>query len=229
MRSFARCYPSQRWQIFRHYEPDIYFFVSVCDDVRASDAELLREHYENVRVETYKDPELSEIPSEYGAWAPYANATTHDKLLLQHWGNKRIWEFFKANADFDSTDIIIRIRADLFIHGFQRPLVNNEWEAFCPWWGKFGGVNDRLAVMGVKAAEAYFTVYDKILGLLKQGCPFHPETLVKESLITAGAEIHNTLMTEFSTVRENGDQRWPEIRPSDHAELIHELCSRHSQ
>ena len=223
LRTFKKCYPTQKWQIFRHYEPDIHFFASICNDAQAADIELLQRDYPsvNVSVETYDDPtDLPIIPLEKGASAPYANAITHDKLMLQHWGNKKVWEFFASKVDPNSFDTIIRIRPDLWIHRFRMPYGPDPNEAFLPWWGKFGGINDRLSVMGIDAARFYFSVYDIIPILLKNGCPFHPETLVAESLRREGMRIRSELMTEFSTERMDGSRRWAEIVMSDIAELI---------
>ncbi len=79
---------------------------------------------------------------------------------------------------------------------------------FAPWWGKFGGINDRLAVMGREAAEVYFNLYGGIEGLLKRGCPFHPETLLGAWLSQNGVVVTNTLMATFSTDRMDGSRRW---------------------
>ncbi len=194
--------------IFRHYEPDIHFFVSCCDDEQAQNASLLSADYENVHIERYQDPtDLPEIPKEKGFWAPYANATTHDKLMLQHWGNKKVWDFFASSAVWPSFDTIIRIRPDLWIHRFQ-PEVPQENTVIAPWWGKFGGINDRLAIMGRNAAETYFNLYGGIEMLLKHGCPFHPETLLAAWLEMCGVAVENTLMATFSTDRMDGSRRW---------------------
>jgi len=221
LRTFAKCYPTQKWQIFRHYEPDIHFFVSCVDDPQADSVKLLSADYENVNVERYQDPtDLPVIPAEKGASAPYANATSHAKLMLQHWGNKKVWDFFCASADKESFQAIIRIRPDLWIHRFQKPPSPYIEECFCPWWGKFGGINDRLAIMGIDAAHRYFNVYDAIPGLLADGCPFHPETLVVELMRRAGINVQSRIMAEFSTERMDGSRRWAEIVMSDIAELI---------
>ena len=221
MRTFARCYPTQKWQIFRHYEPNIHFFVSCVNDPQADSVKLLSDDYENVSVERYDDPtDLPKIHPENGWHAPYANSTTHDKLMLQHWGNEKVWKFFLSCPDPGSFDQIIRIRPDLWIHRFSPPRKPDPNEAFCPWWGKFGGVNDRLAIMGPYAASNYFGMYADIEPLLKRGCPFHPETLVAESMRWRGMIIHNDLMTEFSTERMDGSRRWAEIVMSDIAELV---------
>ncbi len=228
LRTFKKCYPTQKWQIFRHYEPDIHFFVSCCDDDQTVDSQLLvRDYGENVHIEWSQDPsDLPDIPTEKGAHAPYANAASHYKLMLQHWGNKKVWDFFSSSEATESFDVIIRIRTDLWIHRFQPPPLmgnasfNDQNTVVSSWWGKFGGINDRLAIMGSTAAATYFNLYDGIDGLLKKGCPFHPETLLSEWLKMCGVISETNLMTEFSTERMDGSRRWAEIQMSDVAELI---------
>ncbi len=219
LRTFKKCYPTQKWHIFRHYEQDIHFFASICNNDQANDIQILQNDYKNVKAESYDDPtDLPEIAPDKGAFAPYANATTHDKLMLQHWGNKKVWDFFASSAATESFDVIIRIRPDLWIHRFQ-PLnqfqmdlyhIDSPWKntVFAPWWGKFGGINDRLAVMGRQAAETYFNLYSGIDGLLKHGCPFHPETMLAGWLQMCGVTVNNTLMATFSTDRMDGSRRW---------------------
>jgi len=124
----------------------------------------------------------------------------------------------------ESFDVVIRIRPDLWIHRFTPPFTKcaTAYGTFCfaPWWGKFGGINDRLAISTRGAAEVYFNLYDEIPNLLKHGCPFHPETLLAENLIRGGVPVSSTLMAEFSTERLDGSRRWAEIVMSDIAELI---------
>jgi hypothetical protein len=220
MRTFSRCYPTQRWHVYRHYEPDIHFFVSCVDDKNADSAELLRQHYANVHIEKWEDPDdLPEIPLELGAHAPYANAASHHQLMLQHWGNKRAWEFMWERMKHEIT-AVIRMRPDNFFHRFV-PCEQPSWmQAYTPWWGKFGGINDRFAVMGGGATFSYFNVLDKIDGLIARGCPFHPESLVAASLADSGCNVNTSLQAFFSTLRTTGDQRWLEICPADLAELI---------
>ncbi len=208
LRTFKICYPTQKWMIFRHYEPDIHFFMSCCNDEQAKNSTLLLADYPNVHVEFYDDPtDLPEIPKEKGFWAPYANATTHDKLMLQHWGNKKVWDFFCSSTATESFDCVIRMRPDMWIHRFQPPYIAPN-VCVAPWWGKFGGINDRLAIMGNEAAYYYFNLYDGIEKLLKRGCPFHPETLLAAWLRMCGVTVHNTLMATFSTDRMDGSRRW---------------------
>ncbi len=221
LRTFKKCYPTQKFQIFRHYEPDIHFFCSIVGDEQSKDTVLLLEDYENVNTEVYDDPtDLAEIAQEKGAFAPYANATSHAKLMLQHWGNKKVWDFFASSAATESFDVIIRIRPDLWIHRFRPSRNLDEWTCVAPWWGKFGGINDRLAILGNDAANRYFNLYDSIPAYLSKGCPFHPETLLLTHLQSNGVNIESNLMTEFSTERMDGSRRWAEIVMSDMAELV---------
>lgn len=251
MRTFARCYPTQRWQVFRPYhcratapvaaagdapalQEEPHFFVSCVDDENAHTAELLRQHYANVHIEKFTDPtDLPEVPIEYGAHAPYTNAATHAQLMLQHWTNKQAWQFFRScshrpagGSETSHSDVatifdtIIRIRPDILFHRFNKPRDPLPGTCLSPWWGKFGGINDRFAIMGPEAAAAYFNMYDRINDFLAAGCPFHPESLVAAVLREANIVSHTTLLAHFSTLRSNGDQRWPEIAAEDIAELI---------
>src|SRR5690606_40937404 len=87
--------------------------------------------------------------------------------------------------------------------------------ALTPWWGRFGGVNDRFAILGYHAACAYFTTYSRAQAFLESGCPLHPESLIKASLEAAGCRFDDTLDVSFSTLRANGERRFPEIMLQD--------------
>jgi hypothetical protein len=277
LRTFARCWPTQRWHVLRHFE-DPHFFITVQDgpEIQLTD-DLSREYgADRVHVDARTDPDLSaHLTPDLGAayhQAPYTNAAPAHQLLLQHWYQAECWKFFQTRTveqeqtertenQKDSTsvssvtscsqsadrfDTIIRLRGDLWFHSFENSLErthhrveNNgtpagpvrikraiyKWECFTPWWGRFGGINDRFAIMGPEAASYYFTVWDHIPELLAAGCPFHPESLVKANLERGNVDLHETLRTEFSTLRPPGDprgeQRFPEIAPWDiaHAAL----------
>ena len=219
-RSFDVCYPSQYWQVYRHYEPDLHFFVTVKDDDDAWKMDVLLEKHKNVSIQKLPDPDILYMPpGDAGKFAPYANAAPDRNLMLQHWGNKKAFEFMLSHCEGSAPEVVIRMRADIFFHSFNKPYTPDTNECFTPWWGRFGGVNDRFAVMGATAANRYFNIYDKIPELLEQGCPFHPETLVYESLRKQGALVTRDLKTAFSTIRKNGQQRPPEIMLEDLADL----------
>ena len=120
-------------------------------------------------------------------------------------------------------DFVIRMRADNFVHSFSGFPLMSGITAYTsgistPWWGKFGGLNDRFAVMEPEMAADYFGVYYRIPKLLEAGCPFHPESLLK-----AATEQHYHLDAQilFSTARPPSHpqhpQRWPEICPWERA------------
>lgn len=142
-------------------------------------------------------------------------------------------------SDFDT---IIRIRPDLWFRNFvmpnciitlpdgtygfaldkRNPFVSH---ASTPYWGRFGGINDRLAILGVKAAQAYFTTFSQMKALISDGCPLHPESLIKASLQKSGCTVNDTLICEFSKLygpenaKLNGTFRDPEITMQDLANL----------
>lgn len=148
-------------------------------------------------------------------------------------------------------DTIVRLRPDLWFRSFENrtptsPRVVDYFKrhpeggaivltptdleyqqkvALTPWWGRFGGINDRFAILGAKAAYAYFTTYSRLPELLAAGCPLHPESLVKASLLQKGCMVDDTLLAEFSKLygpenpKLNGTFRDPEITPIDIAHL----------
>lgn len=240
LRTFAQCWPTQRWHVLRHF-PDCHFFITVQGNPEIVPDELwnLVQEYGSDRVhfQQLTDPDLSadltpELSRAYHH-APYTNAAPAHQLLLQHWYQNECWKFFKSivgptrDKKIDDTfDTFIRLRADLWFHSFECPVgLTHEDDngtfgstvALTPWWGKFGGLNDRFAILGPEAARAYFTVYQHIPELLAAGCPFHPESLVHAALERSSIDHHPTLQTEFSTLRLNGQMRFPEISPADMA------------
>lgn len=246
LRTFAKCWPTQRWHVLRHFA-DPHFFITVqtppADQTAASGvlAQLCEEYGgDRVHLDFRTDPDLSEhlTPQLTAAFhqAPYANAAPAHQLLLQHWYQSEVWKFFRGIADCGSRiadceskfDTIIRLRGDLWFHSFQvsefeESAVRSPHSAICltPPWGEFGGINDRFAVMGPAAARYYFTVFDRLHELLESGCPFHPESLVAASLELGNISLYRTLKAVFSTERMDGSRRWPEVSPIDmlHASL----------
>jgi hypothetical protein len=244
LRTFARCWPTQRWHVLRHFA-DPHFFI--CVQAQPDWSQILQpliDEYgaDRVHIDLKGDPDLSShlTPQLSAAYhlAPYANAAPAQQLLLQHWYQQECWKFFERLTKDDqhmSPSLgefasIVRLRADLWFHSFKDPkdpFLNPPPRAYVfgsggnvcytPWWGRFGGINDRFAIMGPEAAVSYFTVFDQIPSLLASGCPFHPESLVKANLQRGNVHLHETLRTEFSTERLNGERRWwlQEVLPCD--------------
>jgi hypothetical protein len=110
--------------------------------------------------------------------------------------------------------LVVRLRPDLLFMRFEIPSeidwLNNGVRVvapdfcFTPWWSRWGGVNDRIALLGPLAAREYFTTFTKIERLMKAGCPLHPETIVDRSLRDGGIIPSHTLATEFVAARLDG-------------------------
>lgn len=225
-RTIARCLPTQHWHVYRHFE-DLHFFIVWQNDPQAvAGVKLLEEKYgkDRVHAKIINDPtDLPLIPLKYAEHAPYLNAAPHPQLLMQHWYQNEVYKLFRETfnefAGCWPTDII-RMRGDNFFHSLKT-LDRAGGSIHTPWWGRFGGVNDRFAVMSDAAAKDYFCVYPRINELLEAGCPFHPESLLKASLQKSEWTFTDTLLAEFSTLRMNGEMRRyeSEVQPCDHAHL----------
>jgi hypothetical protein len=145
-------------------------------------------------------------------------------VLRQLWQLNEAWKLYRRSGPTDH-ELIIRTRPDLWFSGFvAEDLERMTADALTPWWGRFGGINDRFAIMVPYAAEAYFTTFARLPMLADKGVPLHPETLVRVSMEAAGCQVNDRLRVEFSTVRENGEVRAPEIGPID---LAHAALGKH--
>jgi len=226
LRTFAQCYPTQRWHVLRHFvDPHFFFTVQAQPDALDLLAPLIADYgAARVHLQQLTDPDLTPdlTPALSAAYhqAPYANAAPAHRLLLQHWYQAQVWENFCGHRETLSLQIntIIRLRPDLFFHSFDSECAGIVLDDFCltPWWGRFGGLNDRFAIMGPAAARAYFDIYPKIPELLgSYQCPFHPESLLLARLEIAQIHVRQTLRAEFSTLRLDGTSRPPEISPID--------------
>jgi hypothetical protein len=233
LRTFARCWPTHRWHVLRHFaDPHFFICVQAQPDWHEILAPLMAEYPDRVHVELKGDPDLSahltpELARAYHQ-APYTNAAPAHQLLLQHWYQAECWKHFQrrqVTSDKGSSnkfDTFIRLRGDLWFHSFEwLNLIDVADEPACwmPWWGRFGGHNDRFAIMNPAAAPYYFTLFDHIPELIAAGCPFHPESLLKAALERGGVVACESLRTEFSTLRLNGSSRSPEIAPWDFAHV----------
>jgi hypothetical protein len=246
-RTFAYCAPNHRWMVWRHFK-DAHVFASLVDDSDAdlfrTRCKSLGVPQDHIHVELVRQPEHIPLPAGCPAEGsyiegqnfmhePYAISVPPQAVLKQLWHLNRVWQF--ASESVESFDCYVRIRPDLWFHSFTRPdfcgvktidgKIKLEYEiqpvsAFVPWWGRFGGVNDRFAILGAKAAQAYFTTYRNIEAMIDEGCALHPESLVARGLTygTSGIAVVHKMAVEFSTVRKDGKWRPPEISAGDIAE-----------
>ena len=223
-RTFPSTFPTQLWHVYRHFK-DLHFFVVLQNtpDAPAS-VKLLEAKYgkDRIHVKLIEDPkDLPMIAAIHGRHAPFANAAPHPQLMMQHWYQYQVWKFYKETPREDKT--IIRMRTDNFFHSFAPNLPLNkdlepiveEGTVHSPWWGRFGGINDRFAIMDAPAGESYFCVYPNIQKLLDAGCPFHPESLLKASIEDADMISKDTLDAQFSTWRMDANHRHMEILAGD--------------
>lgn len=196
--------------------------MSVADDADAPAMELLRKQYPNapIFIERVTQPQLPEPSASLANHAPYAISSPIQAVLRQLWHLSRAWKFALENGAGEC-GVFIRARPDLHFHAFDyreneiltrrigKDGEENGWIAFdgtalTPWWGTYGGVNDRFAVLSRSAAKAYFEAWDKLPEMLADGCPIHPETIIHTAMARAGITISPTLAAEFAARRADG-------------------------
>ena len=223
LRTWSQCLPTLQWACFRKME-DPHFYISCANDEQANDAYLIGKHYapEKVHIEIVDQPAFDDadkyLPSSLHA--PYTISVPPKSILAQAWQMNRVYDLAMNNGA-EKHDTFIRCRPDLWMTDFilsrrEKPIWENSVSS--PWWGRFAGCNDRFAVMGRVAASHYFTLYSNLNMLLDLGCPLHPESLLLAQLETNGVEVHHTLNAVFSTLRLNGERRFPEIQAQEIAE-----------
>lgn len=222
-RTFATCIHTLRWHVLRHYADPAFYVSTIKDEDSAGMETMLRKLFPGAPVSVEMidaQPDLPE-PPEPVRFEPFARSVPLQAVLRQLWQLEHGWKLYQR-VGRETEDTFIRVRPDLFFHSFEPPPVQIDADVcHSVWWGRFGGLNDRFAVMGEQAAWAYFTAYSFIPKAQEHGCPLHPESLIKASLLLHGCKSVDRLKCEFSTYRKDGQHRPPEILPWDlaHAAL----------
>lgn len=118
-------------------------------------------------------------------------------LLGMFFSMSRAW---KIIGGISSYDVVVRMRFDGAVHDDIFKILPYQGWAI-PEGSDFGGVNDRFGWIKIHGegdcaryrsvvwADAYLGVYDKIEGLIKNGCEWCPEKLLAASLNNAASPI----------------------------------------
>jgi hypothetical protein len=201
-RTFRSCWPNHWWYVLRHF-PEAKVFASVADDAQARDMELLRQRFPKAKIEVVKQPDFAEAEKyeTMNAWGGYPLSAKAANVLKAFWHYEKVWKM-KGGEVFD---INVRIRPDLWFQEMELPGHVEAWECWTAPWGSWGGINDRFAIMGAKAAESYMTAHSGMMGLLEAGAPFHPETLTRAAVERNGGKCVQRLAATFK-IRRLADQ-----------------------
>lgn len=234
MRTADLCFPSLYWHVFRHY-PDAHYYISTVEDDDAHKTSLYTDQFDDQVKAVEVVPEQPDCEAEiaikmgisrtalqaYANHAPYAISVPVQAVLAQLWQLRRAFSSAMTGADGGPYDVVIRCRPDLFFHSFTPPSpAPAPLQSITPWWGRFGGINDRFSIMGWQSAVFYFNTYTNAPDLITSGCPLHPESLIKASMEAEGIEVESNLAAEFSKVNRDGTLARPwthEVLPCDRA------------
>lgn len=227
-RTFELTRKTLDWCLFRKL-PEPHFFVSVADDKHADSLKWLGEKYP-LHFEKHSQPEIEE-PKEpnldlHSGWP---RSATIQNILKQFWALERGWEFFNELRPAEHFDLFVRCRPDLWMQDIKLPKMEDVFSNDCwtPWWGTFGGINDRLAIMGWGAACAYFPVFSERQEIWKEGCPLHPETMHAHALRRKGVNVIPRLLAEFQICRlPDAEHQHPWLVPE--GIMKHELAALHA-
>lgn len=217
MRTFSTCIHTLRWHVLRHCQ-NLSFYVSTVKDDDAASVGALHSLFPDARIHVRIEDEQPVLPTpDTLSFEPYTNSVPRLAIIRQLWQLRQAWTLFEQHATGNELQII-RTRPDLYFHSHVPafPMGN---VALTPWWGRFGGVNDRFAILSPAAAQSYFCAFDNVPHLLANGCPFHPESLLRAGLELGEVRIVDALKTEFSTFRKDGNHRPPEISAIDIAHM----------
>lgn len=230
MRSFRHCLENHCHQVFRHF-PEADYFLSTVEDEDSSSVDLLKECFSGQVREISVHPLQPPFPlppsvpadlarGDRKQGSPFEIVATPQGVIGQYWQLQNVWNLVPQDHDYEC---FIRIRPDIYFHEFTRTAPSFELDAHLPWWGRWGGCNDRFGLMGALAAEQYFTTFSRLTELTEMGCPLHPESLLKFSLERRGCVLHEKLKTSFSKMGRDGKiLRGPEV---DAIDIVHALMS----
>lgn len=222
-RTFRHVFKNQWWMVLRKF-PDAHVFASVADDADAADMDFLKSRFpaDRVHIERVTQPDCLELlgmtegyAAQAAIGAPMAISSPPQGILRQLWHLNRAKAFVAQESNGMAFDDFLRIRPDLHFHRFLLPGAVRSHECVSPWWGGYGGINDRCALMGYAAFNDYFGTWAKVGALLTAGCPLHPESLVAASLEAGGSKSWRSMQAEFSAVRPNGQLVWPDMQLYD--------------
>lgn len=225
-RSFRDCYKTQYWALLRHLDNPI-IYACVEDDEQAGHLELLREWFERVYIHRIRTPHDLPCPPDFtAAHTPYPLSTPVDRQTRVFYGVNEAYKFFqKAEAECGYfSDTIIKLRPDLYFRSMKLPVLGIGFnDVVSPWWGRYGGINDRMAFMGRGAAKHFFGVYEKMDALLAAGCPMHGESLTAASCEEGGVKVRHELhaWTAFKRMPGHHQQgNWGFVEPDHNANEV---------
>jgi hypothetical protein len=227
-RTLDVCLPNLVEQVLR-FLPGADLWVSVANGPDAGQANLFHTVGMRLRMlEAIDQPTLPEFDyREQSAGGNYYigegphDATIVQRILRQAWHLRRVYDF--AAGSGEGYEAYVRLRPDQwFTVGVAGLPEITPLTAAVPWWGSFDGVNDRFAVLGKTAAEAYCW-WPRLDHFLGEGCRFHPETLTEYALRRAGCKVVHLPAFASTLKRDAAGQvivREPEVLPQECRPLL---------
>lgn len=197
--------------------PNPSFFVSVADDEDAEDMRLIQKAMPLAPfyMEKVVQPQIEEPTNLPLCKWQNANptASTPQSILKQLWSLSRAWDFVKESSQVEFSTVI-RIRPDITFAWLGKAKVQPN-TCLTPWFSRWGGVNDRFAVMPPDVADVYFRAFEARFTLWDNFCPLHTESMIGRNLDNNGVLLPHSLAAYFMIVRKDGNAILPNMNDQD--------------
>ncbi len=207
-RSFKQVWANHAFWFWRRCKNPT-FVVSVSDDEQAEDMRLIQHAYPDAPFffEKVVQPPIPEPPCPILCDWHNVNLTnaTPQAILRQFWALERAWTFAKESTKGATFDVVVRIRPDIAFFRLGKVPMPEVNECLTPWFCRFGGVNDRFAVMHPSVADTYFGTFSARQSLWDEYCPLHSETMLGFQLSKSGVTTPHSIEGEFGIVRMTGE------------------------
>lgn len=224
-RTLDVCFKSLKSQVLDFF-PEADVFISAAMDNDTGSIIAFDELPEGKKfAEVIDQPTLDEksylsrsIGGEYCIGEGPQDTTAVQRILRQAWNLRRVFDMARDHGDYER---FIRVRMDQWFHVGCKgtPELQGQY-ALVPWWGSFGGVNDRFAIMDAVTTDSYcwFPYLDDFLD---DGCRFHPETLTAWAIRASGTPIYHHPIVS-ATIKRQGQKlmvRPPEFLPNEYVNI----------
>jgi hypothetical protein len=187
IRNAKECFPYIEQHVIGPYNPDVYintWFPEKDGSIYKSDSSLddIIQLYspKNISIEDYDSDFCRKIIELVNTIKGDRFDSHHKNIFFQFY---KIYKGFNMIPEYSDYDMIIRGRFDLKFNTFPDLNLLDLSKLYIPQgWDWNIGYNDLFAFGSPHLIKKYCYLYENILVYLSEGCPLHPETILKHHL-----------------------------------------------
>jgi len=191
IRNAGECFSSIKQHIINPYDVDVYINtwfpenkISHDNDSISNDSSLddIIQMYlpKNISIEDYESDFCKKINELADTIRRDYPETNHKNIFFQFY---KFYKGFNLIPNYQDYDMILRGRFDLKFNIFPDLNLLDPSKLYIPkGWDHRDGYNDLFAFGNPALIEQYCNLFNNILTYLEEGCPLHPETILKYHL-----------------------------------------------